>query len=89
MKDDKPICFWWAPATEFIDPNPSFRWCVMKADKAIGEIENDYEAGMIQLKLAINDVAMNGRINFKELSAWAKNPPKRLKTVSQIRCYIF
>ena len=64
MKDSVPIGYWWANATEFIDPSPQYRWCIMKADKAIGTLKHDHEAGMIQLKLSINDVAKNREINF-------------------------
>ena len=88
-EDDNPISFWKGPASDFVDPNPSYRWLIMKADKAEGYIENDYEAGMIQIKLSINDVFKNGRLDFKKFPTWAKNPPKRLHTVSKIRCFIF
>ena len=64
MKDNVPIGYWWANATEFVDPNPQYRWCIMKADKAIGDLKHDHEAGMIQLKLSINDIAKNGEITF-------------------------
>ena len=47
MRGDIPICWWKGKVTEFLDPNPSYRWLIMKNDKAIGEVVNDYEAGMI------------------------------------------
>ena len=48
MQGDKPICYWKGQASEFTDPNPvKYRWLVMKNDRAIGKVENDYEAGLI------------------------------------------
>jgi hypothetical protein len=60
MDGDNPISYWTGPASDFIDPNPKYRWLIMKADKAEGYITNDYDAGMIQIKLSINDVFKNG-----------------------------
>ena len=47
MDGDKPICYWKGQATDFTDPNPKTRWINMKNDKAIGKVDNDYEAGLI------------------------------------------
>ena len=63
MRDSVPIGYWWANATEFIDPSPQYRLCIMKTDKAISTLKHDNGAGMIQLKLSINDVA-NYELNY-------------------------
>jgi len=45
---DLPICYWSAPCTDFTDPKPeTSRWCILKADKTIGVIKNDFEAGVV------------------------------------------
>lgn len=44
---------------------------------------------MIQLKVSINDVTKNGIVDFMKQPAWSKLPPKRNKSVVQIRCFIF
>ena len=48
MDGKDPICYWKGQASEFTDPDPQkYRWFVMKNDKALGKVENDYEAGLI------------------------------------------
>lgn len=84
-----PICHWNAPCTQFEDPNPTSRWCILLADKAIGKLTEDFSAGALQLKLSINDVAKNGEIDFNKQPVWSKKPPKRLGHVVNVRAYIF
>ena len=88
MKGDVPICYWKGTPEEFTDPNPKYRWLTMKNDKAIGKVDEDHEAGLIQLKLSINDKAANGSVEYKQHEAWKKPPPRRLNT-KKIRCFIF
>lgn len=61
----------------------------MKNDRAVGKVENEYDAGMIQFKLSIND-AKNGSatIDYKKYEAWNKAPARRLAS-KKIRCCIF
>ena len=65
MDGSYPICYWKGKVTEFLDPNPSYRWLILKNDRAIGKVENDHEAGMIQMKFAINAKNINGEVDFK------------------------
>lgn len=88
MDGKVPICFWKGKVTEFTNPDPSYRWIILKNDKAIGKVAEDHEAGMIQLKLSINDKNHNPSIDFKQYAAWAKPPPRRLGS-KKIRCFIF
>jgi len=64
VRNSVPISYWWANATEFIDPSPQHRLCIIKTDKEIGTFKHDHEASLIQLKLSIKNVAKNGDINF-------------------------
>ena len=43
---------------------------------------------MFQMKLAINNPSVNGVIDWKQLPAWKKPPPKRLDAY-KVRCFIF
>ena len=88
MKGDIQICYWKGTPEEFTDPNPKYRWLTMKNDKAIGKVDEDHEAGLIQLKLSINDKTANGSVEYKQHEAWKKPPPRRLNT-KKIRCFIF
>jgi hypothetical protein len=47
MAGNEPICFWKGKVSEFIEPSPDQRWLILKVDKAIGKVENDFDAGMI------------------------------------------
>lgn len=90
MYKSTPVCYWKGKVKDYIDPNPKYQWLSLKVDKAIGKIENDYEAGMIQLKLSIHDRNKAGgqTINYKDFAAWKKAPPRRLGS-KKIRCFIF
>ena len=90
MDGSEPICFWKGQASEFADPNPTtYRWLPMLADLAKGKVSNNYEAGMISMKMTINHKAKNGPLDIKRPdSIWKKLPPKRLKSW-KIRCFIF
>lgn len=89
MEGDSPICYWKGSVTEFTDPDPKFRWIHMKADKAVGTVKKDYEAGMIQFKMSITDETKNGGpIDYKTKNSWKGQPLKRLES-RLIRCFIF
>lgn len=47
MDGSTPICFWKGKVSEFTDPNPKYRWIILKNDKSIGKVSEDHEAGMI------------------------------------------
>jgi len=57
LEEDKPICYWTATASRFTNPNPSYEWIILNADKVVNVVKEDYMAGMVQIKLSINDVA--------------------------------
>lgn len=52
MSGKHPVCYWKGKVKDFLDPNPTYRWIALKADKSVGKVENDYEAGMIQIKMS-------------------------------------
>lgn len=60
----------------------------MTADLAKGKVKNEFEAGLVQLKMTINDKKNNGPLEFSKHDAWKKPPPKRLRSW-KIRCFIF
>ena len=88
LDGDKKICYWKGKVSEFTDPDPQYRWLILKNDKSLGKVKEDHEAGMIQMKFSINDKAKNGPVEFKSFDAWKKPPPRRLGS-KKIRCFIF
>lgn len=57
MDGDKPVCYWRGPASDFKNlQDVKWRWMVLKNDKALNVVENDWQAGMVQLKLYIRDL---------------------------------
>jgi hypothetical protein len=56
MDGSTPICFWRGKASDFMDRNPTFKWYPLTNDRAIGEVDEAHDAGMIQIKLSINDL---------------------------------
>ena len=47
FEDDKPVCYWTGPATKFTNPNPSYEWIILNADKVVNVVKEDYMAGMV------------------------------------------
>ena len=47
MDGKVPICFWKGKVTEFLNPDPSYRWLILKNYRAICSVAEDHEAGMI------------------------------------------
>lgn len=88
MDGSTPICFWKGKVTDFLNPDPKYRWLILKNDRAIGSVSEDHEAGMIQMKFSINAKGMNGPVDYKTFDAWKKPPPRRLGS-KKIRCFIF
>jgi len=88
MDGNYPICFWKGKVSDFTDPDPKYRWLILKNDKAVGKVSEDHEAGMIQMKFSINAKHLNGPVEFKNYEAWKKPPPRRLGS-KKIRCFIF
>lgn len=60
MDGKVPICFWKGKVSEFKELNPNYRWLGMKADKSLDKVENDYDAGLISIKLSIVDITSHG-----------------------------
>lgn len=52
MDEDTPICMWKGRVGEFLSENPSQRWVSLKVCKGEERVNDDHEAGMIQLKLS-------------------------------------
>ena len=50
--------------SDFMDPNPQYKWLTMKNDKAYGYVTKEHEAGLIQLKLSFNSRSVNGAVDF-------------------------
>lgn len=88
MDDDEHVCYWRGRIADFVNRNPKFQWYSLHVDKYYRKVKNDYEAGMIQIKLAINDLEREVPVNWRQYPAWKEDPPRRL-TVCKVRCYIY
>lgn len=47
MDDDKPVCYRRFDVAQIKDKNPEFRWLSLVNDKAIGEVDEHFKAGII------------------------------------------
>ena len=89
MDGDSEICYYKGSVHEWTDPNPAkYKWLIMKRDPVIAAFENDWDAGVLQIKMSINDKAKNGPVEYKQFDAWKRPPPRRLMS-KKIRCFIF
>ena len=89
-EDDVSICFWWGELSEFKEMNAKWRWINLKPDRSHGMVENDYEAGMVSVKMAARKVPKNGQVlqPWNKFNAWRKDPPRRIGAY-QLRCFLF
>lgn len=44
---DVPVAFWKDKIYNYTNLNPEHKWIHLRADKAVGLLKEDYEAGMI------------------------------------------
>ena len=88
MDGDKPICYWRGKTSDFTDRNPAFKWYPLTNDRAIGEVKEAHEAGMIQIKLSINDLQRNPPVVWSQYPTWKEKPVKR-PMARKLRCYIY
>ena len=66
MDDDKPVCFWKGNCTNFINPDAEMKFEVFKTDLALGKVTENYQAGLIGMKISINNVSVNGPVRFED-----------------------
>ena len=88
MDGDKAICYWKGNVPDLADLNPEYKYYALKADRALGKVKEDCNAGLIGMKISINNESINGPITFKDYPAWSQKMPKRLDA-KKVRCYIF
>ena len=56
-------------------------------DRAVGKVKRSYKAGLVSIKLAINDKQENPDLSWDDFDAWKVQPALNKKV--KIRCYIF
>lgn len=87
MDGDKPISWWKGLLKDFERTDAGFTWCQLKADRAVDEVEEDYQAGMIALKMGVRKKGFDA-YDFKSEAAWMKDAPRRMSAM-KIRCFLF
>jgi hypothetical protein len=89
MKGSDAICYYAANITDFVEPNPEFKWLELLPDLAIGKVKESHKAGIISIKMSIQDTTDKPAYDFAVHPAWdAKNKKKRLD-VKIVHAYIF
>ena len=85
---EKYICFHRSTVKKFFDKDPQkIQWIQLKPDRAIGEVDDYYKAGIVGIRIAIHDVTADGPIDWKPTIFGARIPrrPSNIK----VRAYIF
>ena len=86
-EDKKPVSWWKGKLSDFDSVDSKFKWLQLKADRAVDEVENDYQAGMVAMKLGVKK--KGGDVyNFKQAEPWKKAAPRRMGAW-KVRCYLF
>ena len=85
---EKFICFYRSSVKKFLEKDPQkIEWIQLKPDKAIGEVDDYYKAGIVGLRIAIHDVTAEGEIDWKK-TIFGKKIPRRPGNL-KVRAYIF
>jgi hypothetical protein len=79
MDGKEPVCYYRGKVSDFLDPEPEFKWFEFTNDMAVGEVEDSHKAGMVKLKISLHDVTMKGAIDFSKFDTWSRKIPKRPK----------
>lgn len=64
----KRVCFYRGHVKDFEKPEAEIKWLNMVPDLAIGDVKQAYKAGIIGIRLSINDVKNKGPLD------WSKYP---------------
>ena len=75
VKDKTRISYWRGSALEFTEVNAPLRWLTLQVDQSMGELDDQNNAGLISLRLCINDIAKNSDIDFDYVNAFAEELP--------------
>jgi hypothetical protein len=75
LHKDKRICYARLPVTDFYDPDSDIRWIEMQPDRAIGVVKENYLAGIIGVKLYINEMNKPGTYWDPEIGEQVAHEP--------------
>ena len=84
----KPICYYMDHISNYLNPDPQFKWVSFLPDQCVGKVRNSHKSGMFSFKFSIHDITKNGAIDFKQFKAWKGKVAKRSNPV-KIRAYIY
>jgi len=85
----KNICFYRAHVSEFFDDDPKqIKWVQLQPDKAINEVKEPHKAGLVGIRISVNDMTQFGVIDWASKSTWGKRIPRRPGNL-KVRAYIF
>jgi hypothetical protein len=61
MDGESPICFYRCKASEFGNPYGELKWIALNNDKAVGQVKESFNAGMLSFRLSIHDELLHGK----------------------------
>jgi hypothetical protein len=70
MDGDSPVCYKTEDVENFMNPDAEYKWIQMNADPCVKKVKEDKDAGILSFKMSINDVNLNGKIEFGDYPSW-------------------
>lgn len=64
MDGDKPVCFAKDHVSNFLNPDAPLKWYELLPDLSLGKVKEAHKAGIVSLKMSINDKTKNGTLDF-------------------------
>jgi hypothetical protein len=58
-ENDKPVCYYKAPISEFTTLNAEYKWIFFKPDPVVGLVKDVNDAGLLSIKMTIADIKEN------------------------------
>ena len=87
-KKKERVCFSRLHVQDFLEPSPDVKWLELEPDLAIGAIKDHYKAGIVGIRMSIQDVTKDGPLDLTKQEAWCIKLQRRPPTFL-VRAYCF
>jgi metal-sulfur cluster biosynthetic enzyme len=88
MDGDTPISHTVVSMLDLMKPEAQWKWVQFARCPVINEVANDYEAGLISIKMSIHRMKNDPELDLSTYNAWQVEPITEYAK-RKVRCYIF
>ena len=59
MDDDRPICYYKSPITEFMKADAEYKWVQLIPDPVVKSVKDPNKAGLLSFKITVSEHEIN------------------------------